>query len=157
MGSLFLSREWWSTRPGSEEEFGSGGLVIANFDNEPNGSLKIATGSFDGVLRVYAPSGKDYKLEDLMLESALDAPILQLAAGHFLAEFDRVALAVLHPRKITVFTVVASGGKEASFFSLNKSFEHALEHPACNMVQGAFGGIFKGENLCVQSMDGCDA
>jgi hypothetical protein len=36
--SLFSSREWWSTRLGTGEEFDQGSIAIANIDNDPNGN-----------------------------------------------------------------------------------------------------------------------
>lgn len=46
---------------------------------------KIVTGSFNGVLRVYYPRQRDYKIDDLMLEQSLDQPIIGLLAGRFTA------------------------------------------------------------------------
>ena len=34
--SLFKAREWWSTIVGSDEEFDSGCLCVANIDNQAN-------------------------------------------------------------------------------------------------------------------------
>lgn len=52
--SLFKTREWWSTVCGNgEEEFDRGGLCVANIDNSPDGSVKILTGSFEGLLRIF--------------------------------------------------------------------------------------------------------
>jgi Bardet-Biedl syndrome 9 protein len=36
--SLFNSREWWSTRLGTEEEFDQGSICISNIDNNPDGT-----------------------------------------------------------------------------------------------------------------------
>ena len=161
--SLFQAREFWSAATGTDEEFGGGCLAVANLDNDPNGLLKLATGSFGGVLRLYLPREREFKLEDLMLEQSLDRPILQLLAGRFTSDSERVALAVLHPRALTVYLVAASatdGGKKQavgampSYFTLSKMYEHPLERPSCNMVAGAFGGVYGREHLCVQSMDG---
>lgn len=136
--SLFQAREFWSAATGTDEEFGGGCLAVANLDNDPNGLLKLATGSFGGVLRLYLPREREFKLEDLMLEQSLDRPILQLLAGRFTSDSERVALAVLHPRALTVYLVAASatdGGKKQaagampSYFTLSKMYEHPLERP----------------------------
>ena len=74
--------EWWSHR--TREEFGA--LAVGNFDHAADGGLKIATGSFEGLLRFYSPSQPGYRVEDLMLEAQLSEPILQLGAGRFVAE-----------------------------------------------------------------------
>lgn len=46
---------------------------------------KIVTGSLHGMLRVYFPRQNEYRIEDLVLEAQLDAPILQLLAGKFVS------------------------------------------------------------------------
>jgi len=148
--SLFQTKEWWAapTEPG--EEFGNNAVAVGNLDNDPSGALKVATGSFSGMLRIYSPNARGYKLEDLVLESALELPILQLEAGRLVADPKRVALAVLHPRRLSVYTlrVSAEGGV------LSKAYEHTLDRPACNLCQGPFGGHGAHEFLAVQSMDG---
>ena len=44
---------------------------------------KILTGSFQGMLRIYHPKQSGQQVDDLMLETNLDAPILQLSVGRF--------------------------------------------------------------------------
>jgi hypothetical protein len=46
-------------------------------------AAKVVTGSFQGMLRIYNPRERDFKIEDLMLEQNLEEPILQLEAGYF--------------------------------------------------------------------------
>ena len=46
--------------------------AVANLDNDPSGALKLATGSFGGMLRLYYPRERDFKLEDLMLEQNME-------------------------------------------------------------------------------------
>jgi hypothetical protein len=46
---------------------------------------KIVTGSFQGMLRIYHPKQAGHQVDDLMLEASLDAPVLQLSAGRFIA------------------------------------------------------------------------
>ena len=46
-------------------------------------AVKVITGSFQGVLRIYLPQDRDYKIEHLLLEQDLGRPILQLLAGRF--------------------------------------------------------------------------
>ena len=53
--SLFKTREWWSTTCGISEEFDQGCMAIGNVDESRDGGSKIVTGSFSGMLRVYAP------------------------------------------------------------------------------------------------------
>ena len=68
--SLFCVKDWWSTRPGSQEEFSPGGLVVAALDLE--GGAKVISGSFSGMLRIYNPTETGYRVDDLLLETSLD-------------------------------------------------------------------------------------
>lgn len=55
------------------------------FDNPPIvHAAKIVTGSYHGMLRIYFPHQREYKIEDLMLEQDLGHPILQIECGKFL-------------------------------------------------------------------------
>jgi len=132
-------------------------MVVENIDNENNGNLKIVVGSFQGVLRIYYPRQRDYRVEDLILEQELEAPIIQLSAGRFLPNMSAVALAVLHPRKLAVYTVSPGGGSagQPGYYTLTKNYEHALERTAFNMVSGPFGGAYERDFICIQSLDGC--
>ena len=99
--SLFRTREWWTTRLGSDEEFDAGGIVVSNFDEAEDGQHKIVVGSLAGMLRVLQPSGNDYQVKDLLFEQDLGSPILQISLGRFVPKSDSLALAVLHPRRLT--------------------------------------------------------
>lgn len=74
---------------------------------------------------------------------------------------SKKAIAVLHPRKLGVYTVDAVGGRgaKASFYNLVKAYEHVLGiegagyFTSFNMTHGGFGGV-PHDLLCVQSMDG---
>lgn len=82
--SLFRAREWWSTKLGEGEEFDRGSMAVGNIDNELSGSLKVVTGSFQGMLRIHHPVKADFRIEDLLLEQDLGAPILQVSVGRFI-------------------------------------------------------------------------
>lgn len=63
-----------------------------------------------GVLRVFAPTKANYRVEDLIHEQHLAAPILQVAVGRFLpASPDYLGIAVLHPRKLCVYEMLPHG------------------------------------------------
>jgi hypothetical protein len=47
-------------------------------------TVKVITGSLQGVLRVHQPHQQGYHIEDILLEAQLDSSILQLAAGNFM-------------------------------------------------------------------------
>ena len=44
--SLFLARDFWSTKAAPGEEFDKGCLCVANVDNEPDGKAKVCVVSF---------------------------------------------------------------------------------------------------------------
>lgn len=159
--SLFQAREWWSHRIDADEEFDAGGLAVGNVDNDPSRADKIVTGSLSGLLRIFMPRQQDYQVEDLKLEEDLGAPILQLTIGRFLPGTSANGLAVLHPRKLVVYSVSGEGGvgAAASFFKLTRVYEHSLgvaglHFTAFNMTSGPFGNASGRDYICVQSMDG---
>eukprot|EP01012_Entosiphon_sulcatum_P026014 TRINITY_DN3140_c0_g1_i1.p1 TRINITY_DN3140_c0_g1~~TRINITY_DN3140_c0_g1_i1.p1 ORF type:complete len:869 (-),score=169.44 TRINITY_DN3140_c0_g1_i1:72-2678(-) len=160
MGSLFKSRDFWGVACGHNEEFDRKSLAVGNIDNDSTPSDKIITGSFSGILRIYLPKQKGYKPDDLLLEQNLDAPILQISVGRFLPNTPNLALAVLHPRKLTVLTVHRQGTGEGSAdplarqFTLTRQYEHNLERTAYNFCIGPFGGAHGKDYIAVQSMDG---
>jgi len=151
--SLFKCRDWWSTGSGHDEEFGPGGMALGNVDDDSNNVEKIITGSFSGMLRIYLPKERNYSVNDLLMETDLGLPVLQVEVGNFISTGGH-ALAVLHPRKLAVYTLQAKGNQQqTSFYQLQLAYEHRLDHTACNMVYGRFGGTHV-DYLCVQSMDG---
>eukprot|EP01064_Diplonema_japonicum_P016658 TRINITY_DN24663_c0_g1_i1.p1 TRINITY_DN24663_c0_g1~~TRINITY_DN24663_c0_g1_i1.p1 ORF type:complete len:838 (+),score=128.30 TRINITY_DN24663_c0_g1_i1:34-2547(+) len=160
MGSLFKARDWWQTRCGDNEEFDKGCLVLGNIDNDPSGMEKIVTGSFQGILRVYQPKQKGYKADDLLLEQELDGPVLQLAAGRFLANSNHTLLAVLNPQKFVVYSVQRTGNGESGHdplgrqYSLAKQYEQLLDRLAFNFTHGPFGGQTQKDHVCIQTLDG---
>lgn len=155
--SLFQAREWWGSRPDGQEETGQGNLVVCNIDNASNNSDKIVTASYSGVLRIYFPQQANYKIDDLMIEKNLDEPILQIAAGVFLSSSSKLALAILHPRRLVVYSVNAmkgQGAADTSYYELLKNYEHKLDRTSYNFCYGPFGGVQGKDFICVQSMDG---
>lgn len=153
--SLFQAREWWSTQVSEDEEFDTGCLCLANIDNEPSGANKIITGSYQGMLRMYYPKQKEYKIEDLILESNMEAPILQIEAGRFVQGSREICMALLHPLKLSVYMVSAvSSGGSVNYYSMALAYEHKLSRPAFNMCYGCFGGVRDRDYFCVQSLDG---
>ncbi|XP_033728305.1 protein PTHB1-like isoform X1 [Pecten maximus] len=161
--SLFKARDWWSTSVGEAEEFGPGCLCVANIDNGSDGLDKVVTGSYQGILRVYNPrptkqedGWSGYRPEDVLLESSLPNPILQVEAGVFASGSDLLHLAVLHSRKLAVYNVsVMSGAVDhGRQYQLKKTYEHNLQRAAFNFCYGPFGSVRGKDFICVQSMDG---
>lgn len=146
------------------ESFDFGCMAIGNVDNASPASDKICVGSQQGVIRIYNPQRPEFRVEDLVLEEDLSHPILQLLVGSFLpAAPDALAVAVLHPRKLSVFEVIAHGSKEkkdkVDYYYLSKAYHHdlgvdGLHFTAYNMTSGCFGGAQGREMFIVQSMDG---
>ena len=121
--SLFQVRNWWEIRCGhSDEEFDQNNLIVGNIDNDPSNVDKIVTASLKGILRIYLPTQSDYKVEHLIFESDLKAPILQIALGRFLSNDRSNYLAVLHSRQLSVYAIIAVGGfgEQAQYYELNK-------------------------------------
>ena len=165
--SLFKARSWWSVK--GDEVYGEGGLVVGNVDNAADGAAKVVTGSLDGVLRIHNPalykggSGSE-EVTSLLVETRLEAPILELKLGRLKPsdESGSVGLAVLHPRKLCVYSVESKSlDAESSVHELVPQYAHRLgidgEHfTASTMCLGPFGGSRSGRGkdlMLVQSMD----
>eukprot|EP00891_Asterochloris_glomerata_P005194 jgi/Astpho2/5194/e_gw1.00074.78.1_t len=154
--SLFKAKEWWRTSCGSAEEFAPQSLCIANIDNSQDGQAKIVTGSLMGMLRVYSPAQHDFRIEHLLLEVELQAPILQLQAAS-LSSLGGIQLAVLHPRQLVLYSMASVGTSQAAaYLEMQKLWEHQLERSAACMACGNFGSSrgMQQAHICVQSMDG---
>ena len=100
-------------------------------------------------------------VEDLIHEENLGTPILQIALGRFIPGTQvHIALAVLHPRKLTVFELTASSTTgRVMYYTLSKLYEHRLgdegkHFTAFNMTVGPFGGVSGRDMIMVQSIDG---
>ncbi|XP_062034826.1 protein PTHB1 isoform X1 [Lepus europaeus] len=158
--SLFKARDWWSTVLGEKEEFDQGCLCLADVDNSGNGQDKIIVGSFMGYLRIFSPhpvkTGDGSQAEDLLLEVHLRDPILQVEVGKFVSGTEMLHLAVLHSRKLCVYSVSGTLGnvEHGNQYQIKLMYEHNLQRTACNMTYGSFGGVKGRDLICIQSMDG---
>ncbi|XP_054548436.1 protein PTHB1 isoform X1 [Talpa occidentalis] len=158
--SLFKARDWWSTVLGEKEEFDQGCLCLADVDNTGNGLDKIIVGSFLGYLRIFNPhpvkTGDGAQAEDLLLEVHLRDPILQVEVGKFVSGTEMLHLAVLHARKLCVYSVSGTLGnvEHGNQYQIKLMYEHNLQRTACNMTYGSFGGVKGRDLICIQSMDG---
>ncbi|XP_031201495.1 protein PTHB1 isoform X2 [Mastomys coucha] len=158
--SLFKARDWWSTVLGEKEEFDQGCLCLADVDNSGNGQDKIIVGSFMGYLRIFNPhsvkTGGGPQAEDLLLEVHLRDPVLQVEVGKFVSGTEMLHLAVLHSRKLCVYSVSGTLGnvEHGNQYQIKLMYEHHLQRTACNMTYGPFGGIKGRDLICIQSMDG---
>lgn len=162
--SLFKVREWWSTHCGSDENFDTNCLCIGNADNNPAKTNQILVGSHSGVLRVYQPSCKmeedgtfeGYKPDHLLLECQMSQAVLQVSLGKFVSGSDKVYIALLHPRKLSVYSITGNAGdaEPGTQYHLSLMYEHNLQYSSFSLVKGTFGGVKDREFVCVQSVDG---
>ena len=90
----------------------------------------------------------------------MDEPILQIEAGRFIpASSSRLALAVLYPKRLSVYLVNAvkgsGGGDSAAYMELAHSYTHRFHHHAYSFTYGPFGGGLQGRDLlAVLTLDG---
>ena len=177
--SLFHAREWWSVKLGCGDLFSDGALAVGNVDTNQDGASKVITGTLQGRLRVHEPSRCGNKIATtLLLETQLEAPILQVELGRLVAHKekpDTVGLLVLHPHKVVVYVVearvVALDSLEAEIPSVAENnintshhelvlqyshrFDQGLPHfTAFSVCIGPFGGARDHDLILVQSIDG---
>ncbi|KAM6967643.1 protein PTHB1 [Aplochiton taeniatus] len=158
--SLFKARDWWGAVLGKGEEFDQGCLCVGDIDNSGTGHDKVVVGSYMGMLRLFSPHatkpGEPAQADAQLLELQLRDPIIQVELGKFVSCSDLLHLAVLHPRKISVYSVSGTAGnvEHGAQYQLKLVYEHNLQRTACNMTYGTFGGVTGHHSLCIQSMDG---
>jgi len=158
--TLFKIRDSWSYKP-VEEECGFGCLCIANITNSNSDDDQIICGGYSGLLHIYQPieqieGESTSQANDILLETNLQNPILQIACGNFVSSTSGLHLAVLHPRLLAVYQVhlvegSTSHGKQCK---LQVVYQHKLERTAANMTWGSFGSNRNDDMICVQSLDG---
>lgn len=113
-----------------------------------------------GYLRIFNPhsvkAGGGPQAEDLLLEVHLRDPVLQVEVGKFVSGTEMLHLAVLHSRKLCVYSVSGTLGnvEHGNQYQIKLMYEHHLQRTACNMTYGPFGGIKGRDLICIQSMDG---
>uniref|UniRef100_A0AAR2KAI4 Bardet-Biedl syndrome 9 n=1 Tax=Pygocentrus nattereri TaxID=42514 RepID=A0AAR2KAI4_PYGNA len=158
--SLFKARDWWSAVLGEGEEFDQGCLCVGDVDNSGSGCDKVVVGSYMGMLRIFAPHASkpaEQTVADAqLLEVQLRDPIIQVEVGKFVSCSELLHLAVLHPRKLSVYAVSGTAGnvEHGDQYQLRLVYEHNLQRTACNMTYGPFGGVTGHHFICIQSMDG---
>lgn len=84
--SLFKARDLWSAQCGEDEIFDHTSIITSNLGSRCD---KVIVGSHSGYLRVFQPSfvrlEEDktigYKPTDLLIETHLPQPILQISVG----------------------------------------------------------------------------
>uniref|UniRef100_A0A8D3EAA1 Bardet-Biedl syndrome 9 n=1 Tax=Scophthalmus maximus TaxID=52904 RepID=A0A8D3EAA1_SCOMX len=177
--SLFKARDWWSAALGEGEEFDQGCLCVGDVDNSGTGHDKVVVGSYMGMLRIFSPhthkSSEGGVTDAQLLEVQLQNAIIHVEVGKFWPQIcalrpgapiqflcspircsELLHLAVLHPRKLSVYSVSGTAGnvEHGDQYQLKLVYEHNLKRTACNMTYGTFGGVTGHHSLCIQSMDG---
>ncbi|RXN22946.1 PTHB1 isoform X2 [Labeo rohita] len=158
--SLFKARDWWASVLGEGEEFDQGCLCVGDVDNSGSGYDKIVVGSFMGMLRIFSPHpakpDEPTEADTQLMEVQFPDPIIQVEMGKFVSCSELLHLAVLHPRKLSVYAVSGTAGnvEHGDQYQLRLVYEHNLQRTACNMTYGPFGGVTGHHFICIQSMDG---
>eukprot|EP00730_Choanoeca_flexa_P006011 TRINITY_DN12067_c0_g1_i1.p1 TRINITY_DN12067_c0_g1~~TRINITY_DN12067_c0_g1_i1.p1 ORF type:complete len:803 (+),score=172.33 TRINITY_DN12067_c0_g1_i1:961-3369(+) len=147
--SLFQTKEWWSTTVGSSGTYSQTPLLVGNVDNESPSQDKIVVGTLAGDLKVYHPQQRESQDADVLLDTNVGAPVLQLALGDFSGKGVPL-LAILNPRRVLVAGVTED---DQGQLQLKQVMSHAMKRTAANMVTGPFGNAGC-DVICVQSMDG---
>ena len=104
---------------GASEEFHNKSICVANVDNSNPPQDKIIVGSFEGILRIFSPRPRPFRIEDVIIEKDLQAPILQVDCAPKLVSANLVqkhldtgidpekiiAIDVLYSQKLTTFLI----------------------------------------------------
>ncbi|XP_046745105.1 protein PTHB1 [Diprion similis] len=162
--SLFKTREWWRTQCGENEAFDNHSLLVTPLFG-PDIHSVIIVGSHNGYLRIYKPSSKwieegktltGYKPTDIILESSLEKPIIDLNVGKFVSGSQHLHLAVLSPSNLIVYNVsiISKSEDEEDRCVLNIAYEHNLKRLGATLTVGPFGGVQGRDFFCVQCLDG---
>ena len=88
--SLFKIRTFWSTHCEDDESFDQNSLLVTKLNSD---SDVIVTGSHSGILRIFKPLCEtndssnltDYKVTDLLIETIIKDPILQISCGRLVS------------------------------------------------------------------------
>ncbi|XP_063927791.1 protein PTHB1 [Zophobas morio] len=159
--SLFKIRTFWSTHCEDDESFDQNSLLVTKLNSD---SDVIVTGSHSGILRIFKPLCEtndssnltDYKVTDLLIETIIKDPILQISCGRLVSGSPKKQLAILQPRLVGVYALVTKEGATDHGVQhiLQLLYEHKLRRSAYNFFVGPFGGSQSRDFICVQSLDG---
>ena len=113
--SLFKTKELWTftnSEASNSENYTSRSLAFFPSENILASKFKtslILTASVEGRLRLYHVVLQSVSnSEGLLLELDLKLPILQIEVGHFSSGGHGPHIAVLHPRQLSVYSLVKS-------------------------------------------------
>ncbi|KAG8246787.1 Protein PTHB1 [Homalodisca vitripennis] len=158
--SLFKSRELWSTFCGKEEQFDNGCMTVADILGQ--GFECIVVGSHSGFLRIFQPEAdsecdaEGYRPTDLLIETQLPQPVIQVAIGKLVSGSQSTQIGVLHPHSMAVYSLVEISGsaQHGDQYHLVMAYEHQLSRSSYSFLVGPFGGAKGRDFICIQSLDG---
>ena len=152
--SLFKCREWWSTGCGVSEIFGEKSLSVGRISCKERADVDIiATGSFNGLLRIYLPKTRGYETHHLLCEYDFQKPILQVKFAKYTSDMYK-SLLVLGTDDLTVLKPSFSGTSGLIVCSLSVEFEINLPNKAHSFVVGRFGSEQFVASACVLTFSG---
>ena len=137
---------------------------------------KIIVGSLNGILRIYSVGFNateegllPFQANHLLMEIDFKTPILQVCAGLLLSATTNIQLAVLHPKKLSIYSIsckpltcimfcacsflfwclnfqflteaTAGVTEHGSAYNILLIYEHLLKRSAFFMTLGPFGHI----------------
>ena len=157
--SLFRSCDWWVAS--CEGQYDVGSLVVDSLagDGEGEGEQQqVVVVSQSGLVQIFQPqhrAGGESRAEDLLLETQLAQPVLQVETGALVSQAGR-QLAILHPRLLSVYQLSRrqGSGSQGDSYVLSLAYQHSLARSAFTMTRGPFGGIKGRHYLAVLSLDG---
>ena len=101
--SLLRTQERWGVTCEHREEFERGSLAILGPTRQLHDSSTIVfTASTAGIVRAYSPELDGCEEHELLVETDLKCPVLQIEIGRFV-DFGKSSLVVLHSHKIGIF------------------------------------------------------
>ena len=156
--SLFRSCDWWLGSCDGQHDVGS--LVVDSLagEGEEQQHQQVVVVSQTGLVQIFQPqhrAGGESRAEDLLLETQLAQPVLQVETGALVSQAGR-QLAILHPRLLSVYQLSRrqGSGSQGDSYVLSLAYQHSLARSAYTMTVGPFGGIKGRHYLAVLSLDG---
>ena len=103
--SIFEGRELWSSTCDAAENFEGNCLAIGPPNAFKQNGVLILMASPSGLLRAYLLHGEGHAVNDLILETNLGLPIVQIEFGWFGEDAENASIVILHPRKVVICTL----------------------------------------------------
>lgn len=152
--SIFEGRELWSSTCDAAENFEGNCLAIGPPNAFKQNGVLILMASPSGLLRAYLLHGEGHAVNDLILETNLGLPIVQIEFGWFGEDAENTSIVILHPRKVVICTLQFDEfAARYNLLHLLPQKVHQLEEAAYGMIIDRFGSAAT-DCICVQSTEG---